>query len=262
MVDLIGWLFVFLSTHPSGLLATLLFVFVVSVAGNLIPFFPTPYLVIVIGLVLDESYVGIIQIAAVAALGAATGKLVSYALGYGARRAIRKQERFDSLRKLLGGSTFLVGVLFAASPLVDAAFIPMGIIRYSPLKSYVALYTGKFVWILSVLYVARQLTIVDQFLGENVYASIVSAALVLSTAYLIIRVDWEKRLLGHKDSLRSRLLGGFETFSLGGRETAQRDLPNRTRLHRNPKNFELFSIIQKVSYSSDCTDPRAGRTFA
>src|SRR5712664_1443946 len=205
MVDLIGWVIVFLSTHPSGLLATLLFVFVVSVAGNLIPFFPTPYLVIVIGVVLDESYLGVIQIAAI---GAATGKLVSYALGYGARRAIRKQERFDSLRKLLGGSTFLVGVLFAASPLVDAAFIPMGIIRYSPLKSYLALYTGKFVWILSVLYIARQSKqIVDQFFGENVYASIVSAALVLSTAYLIISVDWEKRLLGHKDSLRSRLLG-------------------------------------------------------
>ena len=208
MVDLIGWLFGFLSTHPSGLLATLLFVFAVSVVGNLIPFFPTPYLVIVIGLVLDESYIGIIQIAAIAALGAASGKLVSYALGYGARRAIRKQERFDSLRKLMGGSTFLVGVLFAASPLVDAAFIPMGIIRYSPLKSYMALYTGKFFWILSVLYVARVFKQpVDQFFGENVYASIVSAALVLSTAYLIIRVDWEKRLLGHKDSLRSRLLG-------------------------------------------------------
>ena len=223
MVDLIGWVLGFLSTHPSGLLATLLFVFVVSIAGNLIPFFPTPYLVVIIGVVLNESYLGIIQIAAVAALGAATGKLVSYALGYGARRAIRKQERFDSLRKLLGGSTFLVGVLFAASPLVDAAFIPMGIIRYSPLKSYVALYTGKFVWILSVLYVARQLKIVDQFLGENVYASIVSAALVLSTAYLIIRVDWEKRLLGHKDSLRSRLLSRIRNaFSREQRSEGQK----------------------------------------
>jgi len=224
MVDLIGWVIGFLSTHPSGLLATLLFVFVVSIAGNLIPFFPTPYLVIVIGVVLDESYLGVIQIAAIAALGAATGKLVSYALGYGARRAIRKQERFDSLRKLLGGSTFLVGVLFAASPLVDAAFIPMGIIRYSPLKSYLALYTGKFIWILSVLYVARQSKqIVDQFFGENVYASIVSAALVLSTAYLIIRIDWEKRLLGHKDSLRSRLLGRLRNlFSRGQRNSAAR----------------------------------------
>jgi membrane protein YqaA with SNARE-associated domain len=217
MVDLIGWVIGFFSAHPAGLLATLLFVLAVSVAGNVIPFFPTPYLLLVVTIAIGDAYqgIGIIQLAAVAALGAASGKLVSYGLGYGARRAIRKQERFDSLRKLLGGSTFLVGVLFAASPLVDAAFIPMGIIRYSPLKTYLALYTGKFVWILGVLYLARQSSqFVDQFLGENVYASILSAALVLSTAYLIISVDWEKRLLGHKDSLRSRLLGRLRNLLL------------------------------------------------
>ena len=229
MVDLIGWVIGFFSAHPSGLFATLLFVFVVSIAGNVIPFFPTPYLLLIVSIAIGDAYqgIGIIQIAAFAALGAASGKLVSYALGYGARRAIRKQERFDSLRKLLGGSTFLVGVVFAASPLVDAAFIPMGIIRYSPSKTYLALYSGKFVWILSVLYVARQSSqFVDQFLGENVYASIVSAALVISTAYLIISVDWEKRFLGHKDSLRSRLLSRLKNaFSreqrTGGQEPSQ-----------------------------------------
>jgi membrane protein YqaA with SNARE-associated domain len=225
MVDLIGWVIGFFSAHPSGLLATLLFVLVVSIAGNVIPFFPTPYLLLVVTIAIGDAYqgIGIIQLAAIAALGAASGKLVSYGLGYGARRAIRKQERFDSLRKLLGGSTFLVGVLFAASPLVDAAFIPMGIIRYSPLKTYLALYTGKFVWILGVLYLARQSSqFVDQFLGENVYASILSAALVLSTAYLIISVDWEKRLLGRKDSLRSRLLGRLRTlFSRPKRSDSQ-----------------------------------------
>src|SRR5712692_4894663 len=226
MVDLIGWVIGFFSAHPSGLIATLLFVLVVSIAGNIIPFFPTPYLLLVVTIAIGDSYqgIGIIQIAAVAALGAASGKLVSYGLGYGARRAIRKQERFDSLRKLLGGSTFLVGVLFAASPLVDAAFIPMGIIRYSPLKTYLALYTWKFAWILGVLYLARQSSqFVDQFLGENVYASILSASLVLSTAYLIISIDWEKRLLGHKDSLRSRLLARLRNlFSRAQRSDGQR----------------------------------------
>jgi membrane protein YqaA with SNARE-associated domain len=230
MVDLIGWVIQFFAAHPSGLLATLLFVLAVSIAGNLIPFFPTPYLLLVVSIAIGDTYqgIGIIQIAAVAALGAASGKLVSYALGYGARRAIRKQERFDSLRKLLGGSTFLVGVLFAASPLVDAAFIPMGIIRYSPLKTYLALYTGKFIWILSVLYVARQSSqVVDQFLGENVYASIVSGALVISTAYLIISIDWEKRLLGHKDSLRSRLLGRLRNRSSKGQGNERQSPPRQ-----------------------------------
>jgi membrane protein DedA with SNARE-associated domain len=234
MVDLIGWVIGFFSAHPSGLLATLLFVLLVSIAGNIIPFFPTPYLLLVVSIAVGDAYqgIGIIQIAAVAALGAASGKLVSYALGYGARRAIHKQERFDSLRKLLGGSTFLVGVLFAASPLIDAAFIPLGIIRYSPPKTYLALYAGKFVWILSVLYVARQSgQFVNQFFGANVYASIVSAALVLSTAYLIIRVDWEKRLLGHKDSLRSRLLSKLRNIfsrqqSSQGQKPGEQDTPS------------------------------------
>jgi membrane protein DedA with SNARE-associated domain len=234
MVDLIAWVINFLSAHPSGLFATLLFVLVVSIAGNVIPFFPTPYLLLVVSIAIGDAYqgIGIIQIAAFAALGAATGKLVSYGLGYGARRAIRKQERFDSLRKLLGGSTFLVGVVFAASPLVDAAFIPMGIIKYSPAKTYLALYTGKFIWILSVLFVARQSSqVVDQFLGENVYAAVVSAALVLSSAYLIIRIDWEKRLLGHKDSLRSRLLNRLRgAFSreprTEGQNRGQQDTPS------------------------------------
>ncbi len=226
MFDPVGWILGFFSATPSGLAATLLFILAISIAGNIIPFFPTPYLLLVVRIAIGDQGlgIGIIQIAAVAALGAASGKLVSYILGYGARRAIRKQERFDSLRKLLGGSTFLVGVLFAASPLVDAAFIPMGIIRYSPSKTYLALYAGKFIWILSVLYVARQSSqFVNQLFGANVYASIVSAALVLSTAYLIIRVDWEKRLLGHKDSLRSRLLGRLrDFFSRGQRSEGQR----------------------------------------
>ena len=229
MVDLITWVIGFFSAHPSGLFATLLFVLVVSVAGNIIPFFPTPYLLLIVSIAIGDAYqgIGIIQIAAFTALGAASGKLVSYGLGYGARRAIRKQERFDSLRKLLGGSTFLVGVVFAASPLVDAAFIPMGIIRYSPAKTYLALYAGKFIWILSVLYAARQSSqLVDQFLGENVYASIVSGALVLSTAYLIISVDWEKRLLGHRDSLRSRLLSRLRNMFFRQQRT-QRPQPGQ-----------------------------------
>src|SRR5438093_6335859 len=224
MVDLIGWVLGFLSTHPSGLLATLLFVFVVSIAGNLIPFFPTPYLVIVIGLVLDESYIGIIQIAAIAALGAASGKLVSYALGYGARRAIRKPERFDSLRKYLGGSTFLVGVVFAASPLVDTAFIPLGMIRYSLPKTLLSLYTGKFIWILTVLYVARQSSqLIPQTFGGDLYTTILSIALLIPIAYFLIMVDWENRLMGRKNTLRNRIIARIRNYfskEQGGTSTA------------------------------------------
>src|SRR6266700_7102791 len=153
IVDWINWIVALFSRDP------FLLVFVLGLVGNIIPFVPTPSLLIVVVLVTGPGSpyqgIGLIEVASIMALGACLGKLASYALGYGARRAIGKPERFDSLRKYLGGSTFLVGLVFAASPLVDTAFIPLGIMRYSAWKSFLSLYTGKFIWILSVLFVAR-----------------------------------------------------------------------------------------------------------
>jgi membrane protein YqaA with SNARE-associated domain len=163
--------------------------------------------------------VGLVQIAAIAALGAAAGKFASYGLGYGARRAIRRPERFDSLKRLLGGSTFLVGLVFAASPLVDAAFIPMGIIRYNPWKSFLSLYTGKFLWILSVLFLARNSSrLVSDALGADVYASIFSVGLVLSVAYFMVRVEWEKRLAGPRARLFRRVGRKVRSYFSKGQE--------------------------------------------
>ena len=195
----------------------LLLVLVVSVAGNLIPFLPTPSLVIIVLLVIGPGSsfqgVGVIEIASIAALGATLGKFVSYALGYGARRAIGRPERFDSLRKFLGGSTFLVGLVFAASPLVDTAFIPLGMIRYSLPKTLLSLYTGKFVWILSVLYVARQSgLLITQSYGGEFYASILSIALLIPVAYFLVGVDWENRLLGRKNTLRNRVISRIRNY--------------------------------------------------
>ena len=188
-----------------------LLVFVLGLVGNILPFVPTPSLVFIVALVISPGSsfqgVGLIEIASVTALGACIGKLASYALGYGARRAIGKTERFDSLRKYLGGSTFLVGLVFAATPLVDTAYIPLGMMRYSLPKTVVSLYTGKFIWILSVLYFSRQLgASITQSFGEGTYASLLSVALLVPIAYLLIRVDWEHRITGRTDTLRSKII--------------------------------------------------------
>ena len=129
LYDWIAWVAGLFAGNP------LLLVFFLGIIGNVIPFVPTPSLLFIVVLVVTPGSgfqgVGIIEIASIAALGACIGKLVSYALGYGARRAIGKPERFDSLRRYLGGSTFLVGVVFAASPLVDTAFIAAINTRYN-----------------------------------------------------------------------------------------------------------------------------------
>jgi membrane protein DedA with SNARE-associated domain len=211
LVDWINWVAAFFSGDP------LLLVFVLGLAGNILPFVPTPSLLLIVLIVISPGSpfqgIGIIEIASIAALGACLGKLASYALGYGARRAIGRPERFDSLRKYLGGSTFLVGLVFAASPLVDTAVIPLGMIRYSLPKTLISLYAGKFIWILSVLFFARQLgeSIIQSF-GQGTYTSLLSVALLVPVAYFLISVDWENRILGRKDTRRNRIIARIRGY--------------------------------------------------
>jgi membrane protein YqaA with SNARE-associated domain len=175
----------------------LLFVFLVSLFGNIIPVIPIPYLIIVITIITTFPQVGIIQVAAVSALGAATGKFVSYGLGYGVRGAMSgSRARFDSLRQLMGGSVFLVAFIFAATPLPDdVAFIPMGIMKYSPIKTYISLYTGKFVLTVFVLYSARRSEeAINSALGGGLAGSAASILIIIGLSYLMMRVDWERVL--------------------------------------------------------------------
>src|SRR5207247_1993930 len=102
MTDLIESLNQLISTNP------LLGIFVTSIIGNVIPFFPVPYLLFVVFVASTDTGLSLIPVATIAALGASVGKFTSYTLGYGAGRAFSgSKTKFDSLRKLLGGSAFL-----------------------------------------------------------------------------------------------------------------------------------------------------------
>ncbi len=120
-------------------------------------------------------------------------------------------------------------MVFAASPLVDTAFIPLGMIRYSLPKTLLSLYTGKFVWILTVLYFTRQLgeSIVQSF-GESTYASILSIALLIPVAYFLVGIDWENRLLGRKDTLRNRIITRLRGY-FSREHASERTLKKRVR---------------------------------
>src|SRR2546428_1139199 len=164
--DIIGEIMVLVGGNP------ILVVFLVSIIGNMIPFFPVPYLLFVITIASGFPGLGLFQIAAVSALGASIGKFVSYGLGYGARRALSgSRARFDSFRKLVGGSSFLLALVFAALPLPDdIIFVPLGIIRYSPVKAFIALYSGKFFLTAAITYAARRSHgVVEGLLGVSLY---------------------------------------------------------------------------------------------
>src|SRR3990172_10918096 len=172
--------------------------------GNLIPFFPGFYLLIVGSVASENLDLGLVPIATLAALGAAIGKFAIYAVGYGTSRVLSgKRSRFDSLRKLLGGSAFLAAFIFAASPFPDdIIFIPLGIMRYSPTKTFISLFSGKFVLTLLVAYLARSSSsFLDILLGGSPIATAVSVGVVVVIAIIMMRVDWEKVLARRHDGI-------------------------------------------------------------
>jgi len=213
--DIVGAIVVLVGGNP------ILVVFLVSIIGNMIPFFPVPYLLFVITIASGFPGLGLFQIAAVSALGASIGKFVSYGLGYGARRALSgSRARFDSFRKLVGGSSFLLALVFAALPLPDdIIFVPLGIIRYSPVKTFIALYSGKFFLTIVITYVARSSQgSLEGLLGGGVYVSILSAVIVILVAIFLMRVDWEVVLVEGRRGMIRRLLKGIFGRSHGSKK--------------------------------------------
>jgi len=217
--DIVGAIVVLVGGNP------ILVVFLVSIIGNMIPFFPVPYLLFVITIASGFPGLGLFQIAAVSALGASIGKFVSYGLGYGARRALSgSRARFDSFRKLVGGSSFLLALVFAALPLPDdIVFVPLGIIRYSPVKTFIALYSGKFFLAILITYVARSSQgSLEGLLGGGVYVSILSAVIVILVAIFLMRVDWEVVLVEGRRGMIRRFLKGICGRSHGSKKQSDR----------------------------------------
>src|SRR2546430_3424014 len=217
--DIIGAIMVLVGGNPIRVVC------LVRLIGNMIPFFTIPYLLFVITIATGFPGLGLFQIAAVSALGASIGKFVSYGLGYGARRALSgSRARFDSFRRLLGGSSFLLASVFAALPLPDdIVFVPLGIIRYSPVKTFIALYSGKFFLTTLITYVARSSQGgLEDLLGGGLYVSILSAVIVVLVAILLMRVDWEEVLVEGRRGMIRRLLKGI--FRRNDRSKKQSDL--------------------------------------
>lgn len=188
----------------------ILVIFVASLLGNMIPFFPVPYLIYVVYVAQTPGSPGLVQLATVGALGASIGKFVSYGLGYGAGKVFPgSRARFDSLRQLLGGSAFLAAFIFAASPFPDdVIFIPLGMMRYSPPKTFMSLFSGKFVLTLTVAYLARSSgRFLDVLLGGSPIAAAISVGIVLAIAVVMMKVDWEKVVARQRNGLIRRTLG-------------------------------------------------------
>ncbi|HVP92214.1 MAG TPA: VTT domain-containing protein [Acidobacteriota bacterium] len=183
-------------------------IFLISLIGSLSIFFPIPYTVVIFtlgGLKAGNGWAyDPLWIAAAAGLGSTLGEFSGYLLGFGGRRVISEKykKKMDVLVKLLNRYGPLVVFVFALTPLPDdLIFIPLGVMRYSILRTLIPALIGKFFMNLIVAYSGRfSIQIIKQVFGieSDLITAVIGTtfAIVLTIIVLVImfKMDWEKYL--------------------------------------------------------------------
>jgi membrane protein YqaA with SNARE-associated domain len=183
-------------------------IFLISLIGALSIFFPVPYTVVIFtlgGLQVGNSWVfEPVWIALAAGIGAAIGEFSGYLLGMGGRRVISQKykKKMDFLARVFKRYGPITIFVFALTPLPDdLLFIPLGVMRYSVLRTFVSAFVGKFCMNLIVAYSGRfSIGAIKGFFGVEsdwmvaLIGMVLAVVLLLVVLFVMFKVDWEKHL--------------------------------------------------------------------
>jgi len=175
----------------SGLLIT----FLVCLIGNLLPI-PTPYTFVVCFSSLPFLQLNLfipLIVALIASLGCLVGEIGGYFVGRGASTFIseEKSQNLEKYQKFLfehpKTAPFMI-FIFGFTPLNDDFItIPLGIIKYSLVKTIFWCWLGKLGLMLVFSY--NIINICSLLGGENWILSIVSMYLIIILLYIMIKID-------------------------------------------------------------------------
>jgi len=170
-------------------------VFIISVIGTMAIVIPIPYTVVILLLGMEGWDPLLLTISG--GLGSAIGEFAGYLLGYYGRRIIsaERQRKMDYLLKLFGKWSPAAIFIFALTPLPDdLLFIPLGILRYNPLKAFVPAFAGKLLmcYILASFGKVYGDALSVLFGNEGWIGAIVTTVLLVLVIYALYKVDWEK----------------------------------------------------------------------
>jgi membrane protein YqaA with SNARE-associated domain len=182
-------------------------IFLISLIGALSIVFPIPYTVVIFtlgGLKVGEAWLfEPFWIAVAAGLGSVLGEFSGYLVGFGGRKAISEKykKKMDFLVKLFNKFGPITIFLFALTPLPDdLLFIPLGVMRYSILRTFIPALAGKFLMNLIIAYSGRfSIQVIRDIFGvESDWASaligmVLAIVLLITVFVLMFYVDWEKR---------------------------------------------------------------------
>ncbi len=175
----------------------ILWIFILSLLSNSIPYIGIPYLVAV------AAYGGGVEnielkilVAIVSGLGAALGKIVVYSLGRGVHAILpsRVKENLELFSKIMSKGVFIATLIFAATPLPDdVLYVPLGIAKYSLLQFFIAVCIGKIILTSLVVAFGTALVSFVGMLGINRIDSIIVLIVVSIVLTLVVaRMDWSR----------------------------------------------------------------------
>lgn len=171
-------------------------VFIVSLIGNAIPYSTIPYLLFIIlyaGTISDTAQLLLITV--LGGLGASIGKLVVYYFGVGIRRILPEnmKRNMEAFVEVSRRSIFLAVFIFAALPLPDdILYVPIGAMKYSVRRFFIALLAGKIIITgVSVFFGSSLSNVLSGATKTPVYVSIpILVAVTLLLTYVVAEINW------------------------------------------------------------------------
>jgi membrane protein YqaA with SNARE-associated domain len=118
--------------------------FLVGFLGTTIPFFPSHFLIPIMGSQMNPFFVGIVS-----GLGSGLGQFLHYYIGVGGRHLVSSDinSRFEKLMDRFGKRILWLIFLVAATPVLpdEVIWIPLGLAHYPKTKAIVAGILGKMI---------------------------------------------------------------------------------------------------------------------
>ena len=182
--------------------------FAVSFLGNATILVPFPYVVVpfVLGADMGHNpwFVGLVS-----GVGAAMGEMTGYFAGYYGRRFLKEEDKINGFREYVQRrpsiTPFMIWFL-AATPIPDdLLIIPLGVARYSWWKVIIPLLIGKIIFLTAIAWAGRLglVWVESVFLGgdpsslSSISLEVAGFLLIVLALYMIVRVDWSKRLIAN-----------------------------------------------------------------
>lgn len=187
MVDVVSLMMSFAAKY------SYLGVFIVSILSNMVLFLPMPYLAAIL-LLAATTNMNPLLLAVASGLGSGVGKLFAYFIGFFGRTFLkgRRRENLDSLAKIVGRGGMIAALVVSAIPLPDdIVLVPLGTIKYSLMKFWVATTLGKTLLALLTCYFGKTLAIFVEYVGGTpLMSALISIAIVVIGMAIVIKVDW------------------------------------------------------------------------